>query len=383
MSNVADLESADYTRFSRQIMLPEIGIEGQARIKNAKVLLIGVGGLGSPLALYLVAAGVGEIGLIDHDVVDESNLQRQILYTVEDIGLPKVVRAKQRLEALHPAVRIHAHDERLTVDNALGLIEQYDLVIDGTDNFETRFLVNDACVLSGKPNVYASIFRFEGQATVLGSRGGPCYRCLYRESPPAGIAPSCSEIGVLGVLPGVMACIQATEALKLITGVGETLSGRLLTFDALTMRFDEVRLEKDPDCPVCGEKPVFTTLQAAANSCTRQPREEQVPVPQMSVEHLSDLSGSADYLLIDVRETHERQGRKIDGSLHLPLNSLREVIGQLDREKLIIVYCETGGRSEKAARILLQHQFQSVFSLAGGMAAWVASQSRGRVGNAR
>ena len=370
--NINSLNKAEYIRFGRQIMLPEIGVEGQTKIKNAKILLVGAGGLGSPLALYLCAAGVGEIGLVDHDVVDVSNLQRQILYTTEDIGLPKVKCAQKHLEALNPAVKINTYQTRLSEQNALDIIRDYDLVIDGTDNFETRFLVNDACVFLKKPNIYASIYRFEGQATVFGLEGGPCYRCLYPEPPPAGLVPSCSEAGVLGILPGIMACIQGTEAIKLITGVGESLSGRLLTYDSLAMRFQELSLEKNPDCAICGANPTITELRSIAYTCSIMPEEEHDQVPEISVEKLAQVMESGNYLLVDVRESFEREIYKLDGSLHLPsFRSLKEAIGQLDKEQNIVVYCKYGLLSKRATRILLENNFQSVYSLKGGLSAWI------------
>lgn len=365
------LNKAEYLRFGRQIMLSEIGVEGQTQIKNAKILLIGVGGLGSPLALYLIAAGVGEIGLVDHDVVDVSNLQRQVLYSTGDIGLPKVECAKKRLEALNPEAKINTYQTRLTDQNALDIIRDYDLVIDGTDNFETRFLVNDACVFLKKPNIYASIFRFEGQATVFGMEQGPCYRCLYPEPPPAGLVPSCSEAGVLGILPGLMACIQATEAIKLITHAGESLSGRLLIYDALTMKFQELSLERNPDCAICGTNPSITELRSISYTCSVNPQEDHNQVPEISVKKLAEMMHSRNYLLVDVRENFEREICNIDGSLHFPFRNLQEAIGKLDREQNIVVYCKAGVTSKMAARILIENNFQSVYSLAGGITAWI------------
>jgi adenylyltransferase/sulfurtransferase len=370
--NINSLNKAEYIRFGRQIMLPEIGVHGQTQIKNAKILLIGVGGLGSPLALYLIAAGVGEIGLVDHDVVDMSNLQRQILYTSHDMGLPKVTCAKKRLEALNPEAIINTYQTRLTEQNALDIIKHYDLVIDGTDNFPTRFLVNDACVFLNKPNIYASIFRFEGQATVFGMEQGPCYRCLYPEPPPAGLVPSCSEAGVLGILPGIMACIQATEAIKLITRAGDSLSGRFLTYDALTMKFQELTLEKNPDCAICGTNPSITELRTVDYSCSIAPGDDYDQVPEISVQKLAQMMESGNYLLVDVREAFERAICNIDGSLHLPsFRSLKEAIGKLDKEQNIIVYCKYGVLSKNAARILVENNFQSVYSLTGGITAWI------------
>ena len=369
--NVNSLSKDDYIRFDRQIMLPEIGVEGQTRIKNAKVLLIGAGGLGSPLALYLAAAGVGEIGLVDHDVVDVSNLQRQILYTTDDIGLPKVMCAKKRLLALNPEIKIYAYQTMLTEDNALDIIRDYDLVVDGTDNFETRFLVNDACVFLNKPNIYASIYRFEGQATVFGMRGGPCYRCLYPEPPPAGLVPSCSEIGVLGILPGLMASIQGTEVIKLITGAGDSLSGRLLTYDALAMRLQELPLEKNPDCAICGASPSITELKSISYSCAVSPEEERHKIPEISVTEFVKSMASENFLLLDIREAYERELFKIDESLHIPYRQLKDAIPELNREKKIVIYCKRGVLSKRAARVLVDNGFPSVLSLSGGVEAWV------------
>jgi len=371
MRNENSLNKAELIRFGRQIMLPEIGVEGQTKIKNAKILLIGVGGLGSPVALYLIAAGVGEIGLVDHDVVDVSNLQRQILYSSEDIGFPKVECARKRLQALNPEVKINSYQTRITEQNAFDLVNDYDLVIDGTDNFETRFLVNDACVLAKKPNIYASIFRFEGQATVFGMEDGPCYRCLYPEPPPEGLVPSCSEIGVLGILPGIMACIQATEAIKVVTRIGETLSGRLVTYDALTMKFRELTLERDPQCAICGTTPSITEVKSISYSCAIKPKENNSKVREISAEKLAELMESSDYLLVDVREAYEREICNIDGSVHLPYKNLHDAIEKLDREKHIVVYCKFGVLSKRAAQILVEHNFKSVYSLIGGITAWI------------
>ena len=370
-NNNNGLNKAEYIRFGRQIMLPEIGVKGQNQIKNARILLVGAGGLGSPLALYLIAAGIGKLGLVDHDVVDLSNLQRQVLYSTEDIGQPKVACAKKRLEALNPEAMITTYQTRLTEQNALDIIRDYDLVIDGTYNFETRYLVNDACVFLKKPNIYASIFRFEGQATVFGMDNGPCYRCLYPEPPPAGLVPSCSDAGVLGILPGLMACIQGTEAIKLITGAGESLSGRLLVYDALTMNFQELSLEKNPDCAICGSNPSITELKSISYSCSVNSTEDRVPVPEISVENLAQMMQTRNYLLVDIREANEREICHIDGSLHHPFRSLKQTIEQLDRDKQIVVYCKAGVLSKMAARILIENDFQSVYSLTGGITAWI------------
>lgn len=365
-----NLNKSDYVRFGRQIMLPEIGVEGQSRIKRAKILLIGVGGLGSPLALYLVAAGIGEIGLVDDDVVDVSNLQRQVLFNSEDVGLPKVMCAKKHLQALNPDVIINTYHTRLNEENALDIVKQYDLVIDGTDNFQSRFLVNDACVLLGKPNIYASIFRFEGQATVFGAENGPCYRCLYPEPPPEGLVPSCGEIGVLGILPGIMACIQATEAIKWITNVGKPLSSRLLTYDAMNMHFQEYPLEKNPDCAICGSQAPIRELKSIEMACSLAHQNSTPEVQEILPQQLSEIIDSVDYQIVDVRDAYEREISNIAGSVNVPYAKLNECLDQLDRNKKIVVYCKYGVLSKRAALILTEHSFPFVYSLVGGIAAW-------------
>ena len=314
---------------------------------------------------------VWEIGLIDPDVVDLSNLQRQILYSQEDVGLPKVECAQKRLKALNPNVIINSYFGRLCEENALELIGKYDIVIDGTDNFETRYLVNDACVLLAKPNVHASIFRFEGQATVFDATNGPCYRCLYPEPPPQGLVPSCGEIGVLGVLPGIMACIQATEAIKLITGTGENITGRLLTYDALTMQFRELPLEKDPACALCGNNATINELRSVNYSCSLDSRKSDFLVPELTVDQLCKMTIDEQYIILDVREGIDSSAYSIEGSVNLPYSSIRERIQELDESKKIVVYCNYGMLSRRAAQELVANGFTSVFSLQGGINAWI------------
>jgi adenylyltransferase/sulfurtransferase len=338
------------------------------------VLLIGAGGLGSPLALYLAAAGVGRIGLVDDDVVDASNLQRQILYSTRDVGRPKVEVASERIRALNPDVEVAAHPVRLRSDNALEIFEGYDVVVDGTDNFPTRYLSNDACVLLGKPNVYGSIFRFEGQASVFDAARGPCYRCLYPEPPPPGSVPSCAEGGVLGVLPGIIAMIQATETVKILTGAGSGLLGRLLLYDALAMEFNEFRLKKDPGCPVCGEAPSVTELIDYEGFCGLPGAGmEEVEVPELSASELSArMARGEDLLLLDVRQPEEFERARIEGSTLLPLGELEARMGELAdwKERPVVVHCRTGARSERACRILLERGFARVENLDGGIHAW-------------
>jgi len=338
------------------------------------VLLIGVGGLGSPLALYLAAAGVGRIGLVDDDVVDASNLQRQILYATQDVGRPKVEVASERIRALNPDVEVEAHPLRLCSENALGIFESYDVVVDGTDNFPTRYLSNDACVLLGKPNVYGSIFRFEGQASVFDASKGPCYRCLFPEPPPPGAVPSCAEGGVLGVLPGIIAMIQATETVKILMGTGSGLLGRLLLYDALAMEFTEFRLRKDPGCPVCGEEPSVTELIDYEGFCgLSAPDADQLVVPALSAAELSARRvRGEELLLLDVREPDEFERARIEGARLIPLGELVARVGDLAdwKERPIVVHCHSGKRSEHACRVLLEQGFTRVENLDGGIEAW-------------
>jgi adenylyltransferase/sulfurtransferase len=366
-----NLSPAEITRYSRHLALPEVGPAGQLRLKSASVLLIGVGGLGSPAALYLTAAGVGRLGLVEFDEVDATNLQRQILYATGDVGRSKLDAAALRLRALNPLVDVVSHDAKLTRENALDVIRPYDVVVDGTDNFATRYLVNDACVLLGKPNVYGSIYRFEGQATVFSHGDGPCYRCLYRQPPPPGLVPNCAEGGVLGVLPGIIGSIQATEALKVILGAGEGLAGRLLIFDALAMRFREVQVPRDRECPMCGDSPSISEPGDDVASCAAAAKPAD-DVPEMTVRQLKQRvdDGDAPYLL-DVREPHERDFCNIGGHL-IPMDNIPDRVGELDPERETIVYCRSGVRSAAVVRFLRQSGFANAANLRGGILAWSA-----------
>jgi molybdopterin/thiamine biosynthesis adenylyltransferase/rhodanese-related sulfurtransferase len=370
-----ELSNEEIARYSRHLILPEVGMEGQKKLKAAKVLCVGTGGLGSPLALYLAAAGIGTIGLVDFDVVDSSNLQRQIIHSTRDIGRPKIDSAEEKLKGLNPFINIVKYGTMLTSANALEIIREFDVIADGTDNFQTRYLVNDACVLTGKPNAYGSIFRFEGQASVFATKDGPCYRCLYPEPPPPGLVPSCAEGGVLGILPGLVGVIQATEAIKLILGVGEPLIGRLLLVDALTMSFRQLKLRKNPECPVCGVNPTVTELIDYDQFCGIAP---PTPVetamnngiPQISVTDFKRKQDAGeDIFLLDVREPHEFQIASIGGHL-IPLGDLPARVSELDPNREIVVHCKMGGRSQKAAEFLQQAGFKKVQNLAGGIQAW-------------
>jgi adenylyltransferase/sulfurtransferase len=380
MSNVLDKTSLDATlspdefrRYSRHLIMPEVGLDGQKRIKAARVLCVGAGGLGSPLALYLAAAGVGTLGLVDFDVVDASNLHRQVLHGSSDVGTPKLESAARRIAEINPHVRFVPFETRLSAENALEILKDFDVVADGTDNFPTRYLVNDACVMLGKPNVYASIFRFEGQASVFGARDGPCYRCLYPEPPPAGLVPSCAEGGVLGVLPGLLGTIQATETLKLVLGVGNPLVGRLLLVDALAMTFREVRLRRNPECAVCGPNPTVTTLIDYESFCgVPRAGEGRLPeVPSMTVEELKGrIDARADLLIVDVREPHETRICALPGSVNIPLGVLPENVNRLAGAGEIVVHCKTGVRSARAVRFLMDSGFRGVWNLEGGIERW-------------
>jgi adenylyltransferase/sulfurtransferase len=383
------LSNDEISRYSRHLILPEVGMEGQQKLKAAKVLCVGTGGLGAPLALYLAAAGVGTIGLVDFDTVDASNLQRQIIHSTATVGKLKVDSAEIMLKALNPYLNVVKHNTMLTSANALEIFRDYDIIADGTDNFQTRYLVNDACVLTGKPNVYGSIFRFEGQASVFATKDAPCYRCLYPEPPPPGLVPSCAEGGVLGILPGLVGIIQATEVIKLILGIGESLAGRLLLVDALTMKFRTLKLHKNPDCPVCGTHPTVTALIDYDQFCGIQkptsvgPLEvaqnkavADVPVvdgiPQITVQELKRrFDAHEDVFVLDVREPHEVQIVNIGAPL-IPLgqlaNRIDELAPQKDRE--IVVHCKSGARSQKAAQLLKSAGFANVENLAGGILAW-------------
>ena len=368
----AGLSNEEILRYSRHLIMPEVGMEGQLKLKNAKVLLIGTGGLGAPLGLYLAAAGVGRLGLVDFDVVDFTNLQRQVTFGTSDVGKPKSEAARVRLSNLNPAIQIESFETQLTSANALELFKDFDIIVDGTDNFPTRYLVNDACILLGKPNVYGSIFRFEGQVTVFGMPDGPCYRCLYPEPPPPGLVPSCAEGGVLGVLPGIVGSIQAMETIKLILGAGDSLAGRLLLFDALGMKFRELKLRKNPDCPACGKNPTITKLIDYQEFCgiRGEEAEAEVTASEMQVEELKKrLDRGDDLYILDVREPHEYQICNINGHL-IPLGDLPNRVSELDTSKEIVAHCRSGVRSAKAVNFLRQAGFKKVHNLAGGILAW-------------
>ena len=370
------LDHAEILRYSRHLILPEVGPGGQRRIKGARVLLIGAGGLGSPAALYLAAAGVGTIGLVDFDAVDATNLQRQILHGTSRLGQPKLESAAARLQDLNPHVRVEPFPVHLTSQNALEILGGFDIVVDGTDNFPTRYLVNDACVLLGKPNVYGSIFRFEGQASVFLAREGPCYRCLYPEPPPPGLVPSCAEGGVLGVLPGIIGSIQALETLKLILGAGDTLVGRLVLFDALKFHFRELQLRKDPDCPVCGPNPTVRELIDYQAFCgigaTPSYEGSEITVTEL----VRDLKDNPDLDLVDVREMREWEICRIPGARLIPLSELPSRLAELDGHREIVTQCHKGVRSMRALEILRAAGFSKVRSLRGGIEAWAAEVDR-------
>jgi len=374
-ATLPELTTDDLSRYSRHLILPEVGMEGQRRIKAARVLCVGTGGLGSPLVLYLAAAGVGTLGLVDFDVVDASNLQRQIIHSTKDIGHKKIDSAAEKLTALNPAINIVKHETMLTSANALEIMKDYDIVADGTDNFPTRYLVNDACVLLGKPNVYGSIFRFEGQASVFATQAGPCYRCLYPEPPPPGLVPSCAEGGVLGILPGLVGVIQATEVIKLILGKGESLVGRLLLVDALNMRFRELKLRKNPECPVCGTNPTVTQLIDYDHFCgiiPETPQEKNVKngIPQITVKELKvRRDAGEDIFLLDVREPYEYQIAQIGGTL-IPQNDVPQRLAEIPRDREIVVQCRSGARSQRISEFLMQSGYTQVVNLAGGILAW-------------
>ena len=375
VSALPELTTDDLSRYSRHLILPEVGMEGQRRLKAARVLCVGTGGLGSPLALYLTAAGIGTLGLVDFDVVDSSNLQRQIIHSTKDIGHKKIDSAAEKLTALNPAIKIVKHETMLSSANALDILKDYDIVADGTDNFPTRYLVNDACVLLGKPNVYGSIFRFEGQASVFATEAGPCYRCLYPEPPPPGLVPSCAEGGVLGILPGQVGVIQATEVIKLILGKGDSLVGRLLLVDALNMRFRELKLRKNPECPVCGVNPTVTALIDYQHFCgivpeTPQEKNLKNGIPQITVKELKTRRDSGeDVFLLDVREPYEYQIAQIGGTL-IPQNDVPNRLAEIPRDREIVVQCRSGARSQRIAEFLKQSGYTQVVNLAGGILAW-------------
>src|SRR5450432_456420 len=366
------LSNEEIARYSRHLLLPEVGMEGQRKLKAARVLCVGTGGLGSPLAFYLAAAGIGTLGLVDFDVVDASNLQRQIIHSTKDIGRKKLDSAEEKLKALNPALNVVKYDTMLTSANALDILKDYDIVADGTDNFPTRYLVNDACVLLHKPNVYGSIFRFEGQASVFATEQGPCYRCLYPEPPPPGLVPSCAEGGVLGILPGLVGVIQATEVIKLILGQGEPLIGRLLLVDSLSMRFRELKLRKNPDCPACGKNPTIKQLIDYNEFCGIRGQDSAAgpSVPEITVEALKQkLDAGENVLVLDVREPHEYQICNIGGYL-IPLGDLPKRIGELEPGRETVVHCRSGVRSAKAVYQLQRAGFANVTNLQGGILAW-------------
>ncbi|GAB4439360.1 MAG: molybdopterin-synthase adenylyltransferase MoeB [Anaerolineae bacterium] len=373
------LSKEEIERYSRHLIMPEVGMDGQRKLKAASVLLIGAGGLGSPVAMYLAAAGIGRIGLVDYDVVDASNLQRQIIHGTKDVGRSKLESAKARILDINPYVQVDTYSAPLTSENAMATLEPYDVIIDGTDNFPTRYLVNDASVMLGKPNVYGSIFRFEGQASVFDASQGPCYRCLFPSPPPPGLVPSCAEGGVLGILPGTIGAIQATEAIKLILGIGETLVGRLLLYDALSMTFEYVKLRKNPDCPVCGEHPTVTELIDYEAFCGMPGHDHsphytdaQATAPSISVQAVkARLDAGEDFILLDVREPFEWEIADIPGATHhIPQGEVLEHLGELDMTRDIVVYCRTGGRSADVVQLLQKHGYRRVKNLAGGINAW-------------
>ncbi len=370
-----ELTQDEVRRYSRHLMLPEVGPEGQRKICATKVLCIGAGGLGSPIALYLAAAGIGRLGIVDFDTVDFSNLQRQILHGTEDVGRPKAESARDAVRRINPNVDVVLHPTRITAENAFDLIRPYDIVVDGTDNFPTRYLTNDACVLLRKPNVYGSIFRFEGQASVFAPHlGGPCYRCLFPEPPPPGMVPSCAEGGVLGVLPGMIGVIQATEILKLALGKGTSLLGRLLLFDALEMKFRELKLRRDPKCPLCGEQPTITKLIDYENFCGITPQTEQSNMngDEVNVQEMKRALDHPDLNIkvLDVREAQEYQIARVEGAVLFPLSSLAQRFGELDPNQSYYLHCKAGVRSLNALQFLRSQGFTKLKSVAGGIDAW-------------
>jgi len=367
------LTNEEILRYSRHLIMPEVGMAGQLKLKAARVLLIGTGGLGAPLGLYLTAAGVGHIGLVDFDVVDFTNLQRQVTFGTSDVGKPKTQAAQARLSNLNPDVQIATYETKLTSENALDLFKDYDIIVDGTDNFPARYLVNDACLLLGKPNVYGSIFRFEGQVTVFGIPDGPCYRCLYPEPPPPGLVPSCAEGGVLGVLPGIIGSLQALETIKLILGHGSSLAGRLLLFDALTVKFRELKLRKNSHCPICSSHRTIHQLIDYDEFCGIRGEEEpemDLNVPEITARDLKErLDRGDDLFILDVREPHEYQICNLNGHL-IPLRELPQRVHELDSAREIVALCKSGLRSAKAVDFLRQAGFRKVYNLHGGLLSW-------------
>ena len=368
-----ELSNEEITRYSRHLILPEVGMAGQKKLKATSVLCIGTGGLGSPILMYLAAAGIGKIGIVDFDVVDFSNLQRQIAHGTADVGRPKVESGKETINSINPEVEVVVHETRLSADNVMEIMAPYDIVVDGTDNFPTRYLTNDACVLLKKPNVYGSIFRFEGQASVFAPElGGPCYRCLYPEPPPPGMVPSCAEGGVLGVLPGIVGCIQATEILKLALGKGSPLVNRLLLFNALDMKFRELKLRRDPKCPICGDNPTITELIDYEEFCGigLEPDDPHQHPDEVTVQQMKEALAGNDIAVIDVREHDEAEIAKIDGVPMIPLSELPQRFTELDPNQTIYLHCKMGTRSLKAVDFLKQQGFKYCRSVAGGINAW-------------
>ena len=371
-----DFSNDEIARYSRHLIMPEVTLDGQKRIKAASVLCIGTGGLGSPIALYLAAAGIGRLGLVDYDIVDFSNLQRQILHGTEDVGRKKLNSARDRIKAINPNVQVDLHDMMFRSENAMQLVQGYDIVIDGTDNFPTRYLSNDVCVLTKKPNIYGSIFRFDGQCTVFAPHlGGPCYRCMFPEPPPPGMVPSCAEGGVLGVLPGIIGMMQAIEAIKLIIGIGESLIGRLVSFDALNLRFKEFKIRKDPSCPICGDHPTIHELIDYDQFCgipqADAEAEKELEVPTITATELKTKIDRKDkFVLVDVREPFEYDISRIPGSRLIPLGELPARLSELDSADDIVLHCKVGGRSAKALRILQEAGFRKLNNLQGGITAW-------------
>ena len=372
LDELPSLSPEEVQRYSRHLILPEVGSEGQRKLKNARVLLIGTGGLGAPLGMYLAAAGVGTLGLVDFDVVDVTNLQRQVIHGTKDVGRLKLDSARDRIADVNPHVKVEGHPVRLSSENAMEILAEYDIVIDGTDNFPTRYLVNDACVLLGKPNVYGSIFRFDGQATVFWAEHGPCYRCLYPEPPPPGMVPSCAEGGVIGILPGIIGCIQANEAVKLILGIGTPLVGRLLAFAALEMRFREFRLRKDPDCPLCGENPTIDALIDYEQFCGIPQAEAAVAdIDEITPKELAArLSNGSSPFVLDVRNPEEWSICHLEGATLIPLPELYVRLNELDATREIVVHCKSGARSARAVAQLKEAGFSNVRNLAGGILRW-------------
>ena len=371
-----DFSNDEIARYSRHLIMPEVTLDGQKRIKAAGVLCIGTGGLGSPIALYLAAAGIGRMGLVDYDIVDFSNLQRQILHGTEDVGRKKLNSARDRIKAINPNVQVDLHDMMFRSENAMQLVQDYDIVIDGTDNFPTRYLSNDVCVLTKKPNIYGSIFRFDGQCTVFAPHlGGPCYRCMFPEPPPPGMVPSCAEGGVLGVLPGMIGVMQAIEAIKLIIGIGDSLIGRLVSFDALKLRFKEFKIRKDPGCPICGDHPTIHELIDYDQFCGIPQADaeaaKELEVPTITATELkTKIDRKEKFVLVDVREPFEYDISRIPGSKLIPLGELPARLSELDSADDIVLHCKVGGRSAKALRILQEAGFRKLNNLQGGITAW-------------